>query len=139
MGVAFNWVLVDGIDRDAVQRSSRASERRVDAAERQARADIALLVERSWRAVDQVQSKYRSLTPDEALAREVLRLREKSLAEGLATPLDVIDAQLNLARVQAEQAGAAYEYSQALAALLGATGDLGQFAQRAAGADIQLR
>jgi outer membrane protein TolC len=139
LGVAFNWVLVDGIDRDALQRSTLASERRVDASERQARADIALLVERNYRNVDQARVRFLSLRADDELAREMLRLRQKGLNAGTSTSLDLIDAQLNLAKVQAEQAGAAFDYSQALAALLGATGDLGQFAQRAASADIQLR
>jgi len=139
VGLALNWVLFDGIDRAAVVRSGHAAEMQVDEAERQARQDIALLVERNWRNTDQAKVKFLSLRADESLAREVLRLREKGLAEGLGTAVDVIDAQLNLARVQAEQAGAAYEYSQSLAALLGAVGELDQFPRRAAAADIQLR
>jgi outer membrane protein TolC len=138
-GVAVNLVLYEGIDRSAVLRAGHAAERRVNEIERQARQDIGLLVERHYRNVDQARVRFLSLRADDELAREVLRLRQKGLAEGVSTSLDLIDAQLNLAKVQTEQAGAAYEYSQALAALLGATGDLGQFAQRAASADIQLR
>jgi outer membrane protein TolC len=138
-GVAVNWVLHDGIDRSAVLRAGQAAERRVDEIERQARQDISLLVERNYRNLDQAKVRFLSLRADDELAREVLRLRQKGLAEGVSTSLDLIDAQLNLAKVQSEQAGAAFEYSQALAALLGAVGELGQFAQRAAHADIQLR
>jgi outer membrane protein TolC len=138
-GVAINWVIYEGIDRSAVLRAGHAAERRVNEIERQARQDIGLLVERNYRNVDQARVRFLSLRADDELAREVLRLRQKGLAEGVSTSLDLIDAQLNLAKVQAEQAGAAYEYSQALAALLGAVGDLGRFAQHAASADIQLR
>jgi outer membrane protein TolC len=139
VGVAINWVLFDGIDRAAVVGAGHAAERRVDEIERQARQDIGLLVERNYRNVDQARVRFLSLRADDALAQEVLRLRRKGLAEGLSTTLDVIDAQLNLSKVQAEQAGAAYEYSQALAALLASTGELDQFAQWAARADIQYR
>ena len=139
VGVAMVWVLYDGIDRSAVLSSGHAAERRVDEIERQARQDISLLVERCYRNLDQARVRFMSLRADDALAQEVLRLRRKGLAEGLNTTLDVIDAQLNLAKVQAEQAGAAFEYSQALAALLGSTGELAQFPQWAARADIQHR
>lgn len=139
VGVAAVWVLFDGIDRSAVVGAGRAAERRVDEIERQARQDIALLIERNYRNVDQARVRFLSLRADDELAREVLRLRQKGLKEGVSTSLDLIDAQLNLAKVQTEQAGTAFEYSQALAALLGSTGDLGQFPQRAASADIQLR
>jgi outer membrane protein TolC len=80
--------------------------------------------------------KYLSLRADEELAAEYLRLRVKSLAAGLGTAVEVIDAQLNLAKVQAEQTGAAYEYDMALAALLASTGELDQFSRWAMRADI---
>jgi outer membrane protein TolC len=139
IGVAVNWVLIDGIDRSAVVRSGHAAERRVDEAERQARQDIALLVEQNYRNLDQAKVKYLSLRSDDALALEYLRLRERSLSEGLGTALDLIDAQLNLAKVQTEQASAAYDYSQALAALLASVGEIDQFSVWAERADIQLR
>ncbi len=139
MGVSANWVLIDGIDRDAVARSGQAAERRVDEAERQTRQDIALLVERNYRNVDQASVKYLSLRADDALAQELLRLRRKSLAEGLGTAVDLIDAQLNLAKVQTEQAAAAFEYSQSVAALLASVGELDQLPLWAARADIQHR
>jgi outer membrane protein TolC len=139
VGVAVNWVLMDGIDRAAVVRSGHAAERRVDEAERQARQDIALLVEHNYRNLDQAKVRYLSLRSDDALALEYLKLRERSLTEGLGTALDLIDAQLNLAKVQTEQASAAYDYSQALAALLASVGEIDQFSAWAARADIQLR
>lgn len=138
VGIAVNWVLVDGIDRAAVLRSGHAAERRVDEAERQARQDIALLVEHNYRNLDQAKVRFLSLRADDALAVEYLRLRGRSLSEGLGTTLDLIDAQLNLAKVQAEQASAAYEYSQALAALLASVGEIDQFSAWAARADIKL-
>lgn len=139
VGVVFNWVLIDGTDRAALSRSSLAAALRVDEAERQARQDIALLVESNYRNLDQAKLKYLALRADEELAREYLRLRVKSLASGLGTAVEVIDAQLNLAKVQAEQTGAAYEYSMALVALLTSTGELAKFPQLAQSADIQHR
>jgi outer membrane protein TolC len=136
VGIAFNWILIDGTDKAALSRSSAAAARRVDEAERQAREDISLLVERNYRNLDQSKVKYLSLRADEELAAEYLRLRVKSLAAGLGTAVEVIDAQLNLAKVQAEQTGAAYEYDMALAALLASTGELDQFSRWAMRADI---
>lgn len=137
-GIAINWVLLEGIDRSAVLRAGHAAERRVDEIERQARQDIDLLVERNYRNLDQAKVRFLALRADDELAREVLRLRQKGLQEGVSTTIDLIDAQVNLAKVQAEQAAAAFDYSQALAALLGAVGDLDSFPQWASSADIML-
>lgn len=138
-GVSVNWVIYEGIDRSALLLAGHEAQRRINEIERQARQDIDLLVERNYRNLDQAKVRFLSLRADDKLAREVLRLRQRGVQEGLSTPIDLIDAQVNLAKVQAEQAGAAYDYSQALAALLGAVGELDDFAQRATTADIVLR
>lgn len=58
------------------------------------------------------------------------------LKEGTSTSLDLIDAQLNLAKVQTERASAANNYVQALAALLESSGQTAAFEQYMARADI---
>ena len=65
-----------------------------------------------------------------------ITLRNAGLKEGTSTALDLIDAQLNLAKVQTERASSANQYVQALAALLESTGQSDAFAQYMARADI---
>ncbi len=137
-GVAVRWALWHSIDRDKL---SAAGQRKVEQAEltdAQVRSDIGLLVEKNWLAVEQSRSHYLSGQAQENLARELLRLRQAGLREGTSTALDLIDAQLNLAKVQTERASVANQYVQALAALLESTGQADEFSRYMARADIQI-
>lgn len=137
-GVAVRWTLWDSIDRDKL---SAAGQRKVEQAEltdAQVRSDIGLLVEKNWLAVEQSRTQYLAGQAQENLARELLRLRQAGLKEGTSTALDLIDAQLNLAKVQTERASVANQYVQALAALLESTGQSDEFGRYMARADIQI-
>ena len=69
---------------------------------------------------------------------EVLRLRISGLKAGTSTTLDLIDAQLNHAKVQTERAQAAHDYVLALAALLESSGLSDEFANYMARADVKV-
>lgn len=121
--------------------SAASAQRKIEQAElteQQALADIALLVEKNWLAVDQARTQYLAQQAQEELARELLRLRAAALRGGTGTALELIDAELNLARVQTERAQTAHQYVQALAALLESTGQAGEFERYMAQADIQI-
>ena len=137
-GVAVRWTLWDSIDRDKL---SAAGQRKVEQAEltdAQVRSDIGLLVEKNWLAVEQSRSQYLSGQAQENLALELLRLRQAGLKEGTSTALDLIDAQLNLAKVQTERAAVANQYVQALAALLESAGQSDEFSRYMVRADIKI-
>ncbi len=68
------------------------------------------------------KEQYQSLETSRALAEENLRLNRLSFKEGVATALEVIDAQLALGKVKVEQSKALYEFDVALAQLLRASG-----------------
>lgn len=137
-GVAVRWTLWDSIDRDALAASSQRSIEQAERTQAQALSDIALLVEKHWLAVEQARTQYLAQQAQEDLARELLRLRTAALREGTGTTLELIDAQLNLAKVQTQRAETANQYVQALAALLESTGQSDSFAQYLAQADIQI-
>ncbi len=137
-GIAVRWTLWDSIDRNALQASSQA---KIDQAERtgaQARSDIALLVEKNWLALEQARRQYFAQQAGVDLSAEVLRLRESGLREGTSTTLDLIDAQLNNAKVLTERAQAAHDYVLALAALLESSGLSDEFANYMARADVKV-
>ncbi|GAB4090908.1 TolC family protein [Hydrogenophaga soli] len=138
-GVGVRWSLLDAIDRKTL---AQASERDVQQAQRlkeQAQSDIELLVEKRWLALEQARRAYASLAPSVDLAQEVLRLRRAGVSAGTATPLELIDAELNVAKVQTEQARAAYDYVKALAELLESCGRTQDFTHYMAKADIQVK
>ena len=137
-GVGVRWTLLESVDRDAL---SAASRKQVEQAERlgaQARSDIALLVERNWRAVENARMQYLDMQASVDLAQEGVRLRTAGLREGVSTTLDLIDAETNLAKVQTERAKAANDFVQALAQLLESAGLAKEFTAYAARADITL-
>lgn len=135
-GMAVRWTLWDSIDRDKLAAAGQRAIEQAELTDTQVRSDIVLLVEKNWLAVEQAQTSYQSGQAQEDLARELLRLRTAGLKEGTSTSLDLIDAQLNLAKVQTERASAANDYVQALAALLESTGQTAEFEQYMARADI---
>ena len=137
-GVAVRWTLWDSMDRDKLAAAGQRKVEQAELTDAQVRSDISLLVEKNWLAVEQARTQYLSGQAQENLARELLRLRNAGLKEGTSTALELIDAQLNLAKVQTERASAANQYVQALAALLESTGQSDEFVRYMARADIQI-
>ena len=72
------------------------------------------------------------------LAQEVLRLRTAALREGTGTALELIDAEVNQAKVQTERAQAAYGYVAALAQLLESSGLSEEFSSYIRRADVKV-
>ena len=137
-GIAVRWTLWDSIDRKALAASSQAQVEQAERTGAQARSDIALLVEKNWLALEQARRQYFAQQAGVDLSAEVLRLREAGLREGTSTTLDLIDAQLNNAKVQTERAQAAHDYVLALAALLESSGLSEEFANYMARADVKV-
>ena len=137
-GIAVRWTLWDSIDRKALAASSQAQVEQAERTGAQARSDIALLVEKNWLALEQARRQYFAQQAGVDLSAEVLRLREVGLREGTSTTLDLIDAQLNNAKVQTERAQAAHDYVLALAALLESSGLSDEFANYMARADVKV-
>lgn len=137
-GIGARWTLYTSLDRGALDAASQAQVEQARHTDAQARADIALLVERQWRAAEQARQAYLSMQTGVALAEEIVHLRSIGLREGTSTPLERIDADTNLAKVQTERAQAAYDYVTALAGLYEACGQPGRFADALAHADIRI-
>lgn len=138
-GVGVRWSLLDAIDRKTLAQASQRDVQQAQRLKEQAQSDIELLVEKRWLALEQARRAHGALAPSVTLAQEVLRLRRAGLTAGTATPLELIDAELNVAKVQTEQARAAYDYVKALAELLESCGRTQDFTHYMAKADIQVK
>lgn len=126
-GIGVRFPLWDRADRPNRLRAARALERRVGLLEADTTRQLRTRIERDHREVATAQDQFTALDATLALARESLRVRQAAFAEGHATSLEVVDAQLALARVETERARAAFDYITALAALLDATGQPDRF------------
>jgi len=73
--------------------------------------------------VETAKQQYESLKSSQELTEENLKLYKQSFKEGLATSIEVIDAELALAKVMLEQSQALYEYNVAYAKLMDICGN----------------
>ncbi len=71
-------------------------------------------------------------------ADENLRARRRAFEEGLATSLEVVDAQLSLSAAEVERLRAAYAFDIALAQLLEASGQGKDFPRYLAAAQMEV-
>lgn len=138
VGVGARWTLWDAVDRDKLAAASLQQVAQAERTDAQARSDITLLVERNWRLLEQARRQFFSLQPGLDVADEVLRLRKAGLREGTSTAVDLMDAEMAVAKVQTERAQAAYDYVVALASLLEGCGLSEEFGAYMARADVKV-
>ncbi|TEW86720.1 TolC family protein [Psychrobacter sp. 230] len=137
-GISASWKLWGGLDKAASLASSSAKIRQADLSEIEVSDNLLLLVEKNWHDVNNAQSRYQALQSNVDLAAEVLRLRRLGLQEGVNTTVDVVQAQTQSLKARTEQAQAANDYVQSLAALMQSCGTPLAFNAYLNAADIQL-
>jgi len=137
-GVGVRWTLFDAVNRDKLAAASAKQIEQAERTEQQARSDISLLVEKNWRQLEQTRRQFLATEPGVTLAKEVLRLRRAALREGTGTVLELMDADVNLAKVETERAQVAYDYVLALANLLESCGLSEAFSAYANRADVRI-
>ncbi len=137
-GVSASWKLWGGLDKTASLASSTAKIRQADLSEIEVSDNLLLLVEKNWHDVNNAQSRYQALQSNVDLAAEVLRLRRLGLQEGVNTTVEIVQSQTQYLKARTEQAQAANNYVQALAALMQSCGTPLAFNAYLNAADIRL-
>ena len=122
VGIGLNFKIFDGLSKEYKLASARLQLRRVEALERKAEQDIALLVESLYTGVQSVLATLSAVERSEQFAEEFLRAKSAAFREGMATTTDIVDATLNLSRSKLERVQTAYDLDVALARLLCASG-----------------
>ncbi len=138
IGLAVSVPLVHRINTGKMIAAAKLDQERVEVVARQAERDIPTLIEKNWRALENARIQYLSTASSVELARENIRLQTVAFQQGQVTSLEVVDARLNLAKVETQRAQTAYHYVMGLAQLLEATGETQRLGSLAAAADIQL-
>lgn len=138
IGVGIRMTLLDRLDRRSMIAASQRQSAGIAAYTEQARDDVATLIEKRWRELEQARRRYLLLASSIALAQENVTLRERGFREGLSTSLDLVDARLALSRAEIDRAQAARDYVVALAELLEASGQSERFAEYAGHADLRV-
>ena len=137
-GVGVRWTLFDAVDRNALAASSNKLVEQTERTAAQARSDISLAVEKNWRTLEQTRQQFLASSTSVELSNEVLRLRTSALREGTGTALELMDAEVNQAKVKTERAQIAYDYVMALARLLESCGLSEEFSRYIARADVKM-
>ncbi|MCA1792757.1 MAG: TolC family protein [Desulfotignum sp.] len=133
IGAGVNFTLFDGGARTNKVAAARSKENQAALMERKIARDLETLVSSRYQEMMNASEQYDSLQSSVALAKENIRARSRSFEEGLATSLDVVDAQLSLSEIRVERLLAAYHFDVALARLLEACGRGTEFPQYLAG------
>jgi outer membrane protein TolC len=99
-------------------KASKAEIEAVDAQIKNVQNLIYTGVKKLYQTCISAKEDYEALEINRTLAEENLKLYRASFKEGLATSLEVVDAELELAKIKTEQAKAVFDYNGAYAGLL---------------------
>lgn len=123
VGVGVNIPLLERSGRSGKLKAAKSTVTQLNALQAQARSDLSVLVEKSYRQAEQALEEYNGLGSSLDLARETVNLRTKAFSQGLSTSLDVVDAELFLAGIRTQRAVAIYNYVVTLAKLTALSGE----------------
>jgi outer membrane protein TolC len=129
VGISVSLPLIDRSGRSNKVKAAKSRIEQVAALRSQARQDLALVVEKTYRLIEQAIAEHDGLASSQRLAKKTVELREKAFVQGLSTSLDVVDARLYVAGVKIQRAHAAYTYVMELAKLLTISGQINKFTQ----------
>ena len=137
-GIGLKYTFLSSTDRGEQVQAARATQAAAEAGLRQVKVDLATATTQAYNDLDTARSQFLLLDSSLAASRENLRLQQLSFREGLATSLDVIDAQLRLSGAQLQRVQTAYQFDVTLAQLLAASGQIDRFASYIARADTSI-
>ena len=127
VGVGVNFKLFDGLNREYKYSAAKQTVRRVEALQDKAGNEISVLVEKLYNQLENYRTQMASIEASLAFAEEYLKTKNAAFLEGMSSSTDLIDAELNLAKVKTERIEAAYRYDVSLAQLLEAAGISDEF------------
>ena len=130
VGVGVNFKLFDGLNREYKYSAAKQTVRRVEALQDKAGNDISVLVEKLYNQMENYRTQMASIEASLAFAEEYLKTKNAAFLEGMSSSTDLIDAELNLAKVKTERIEAAYRYDVSLAQLLEAAGISDEYMRR---------
>ncbi|MEG2612223.1 MAG: TolC family protein, partial [Alistipes sp.] len=122
VGVGVNFKIFDGLNREFKYSAAKQTVRRVAVLKGKASDDIAVLVEKLYNQINNYANQIASINSSIVFAKEYLKVKNAAFLEGMSSSSDLIDAELNLAKVQTERMQAAYNYDVLLAQLLETAG-----------------
>ncbi|MCX6138515.1 MAG: TolC family protein [Ignavibacteriales bacterium] len=122
VGIQLNWSLFSGMKHYAKLEAAAHLEREVDFIRADAGKKVTLFVNKNYRDMENSANRYERLKANLALAEEDLKITNGRFQSGLATSLDVVDAELILEKNIIESRNSLFEYYKAMTDLFTASG-----------------
>lgn len=135
IGVGFTWNLFDGLAREKRIRQSKITEQTLVLGRDKAQDELNVGIDKLYTGLLKAQDNVRALNATIELSEELVRIRRKSFAEGMATSTEVVDAETMLATARVARLAAFYEYDVTLMNLLALCGTPEQYEKYAQGSN----
>ena len=126
-GVGFKFNILSREGKNEKIAAAKILKNRLTHTLNQAQSDLSLLVEKTYNEMLQYKQEYEDLSSSLLMAKENLRLRQLAFSEGLATSVDVVDAQMFLTGAKTRRLNAIYNYVQKISQLAVLSGDSNMF------------
>jgi outer membrane protein TolC len=123
-GVGVKYKLASGMGRRSAVSAASSTQAQAEAGVREAQVQVETGVKITHAQAQSARDRYALYGRTIAAADESLRVARLSFRELQGTSRDVTDAQLTAGRVRVDQARAAYDYLEALVALLEVSGQI---------------
>ena len=127
VGVGISIPLLDTSGRSGKTKAAHSAVMQVDYLIAQAKLDLSVLVEKTYKEANQSIEEYQGLSSSLALANENLFLQGKAFKQGLSTSIDVVDAQLFIASIETQRLVASYKYVISLCKLIALSSEINSF------------
>lgn len=129
IGAGFVWNIFDGLNREKSIRIAHKEYESLELGKSQALNELLLLTDKLYSQITDAVNNLTTINTSIELARELVKIREKSFAEGMATSWEVVDAQNTLAKINTAAIMVYFQYDLALANLLAVCGNSELFTQ----------
>lgn len=131
VGLGMTLSLFNGMQDTNRVRRAQSLITSISLQKKQVKKDIQVLVEKHYLEISKYKEQYQALETDLDAARELLRARNRSFAEGLSDSVQVADASLYLSAIELKRLKALYGMDTSLARLLELCGQSSYFTRYA--------
>lgn len=134
IGVGLTWNIFDGLGREKQIRQAKISRHITEIEQAKASDELGVAVDKFYNQTQIALDNVAALRTTVEMSREIVRARQKSFLEGMATSTEVIDAELLLSQVKIATLMAYYQFDAGLIHLLAVCGVPDSFYQYSRGA-----
>ena len=122
VGVGMSWTLFDGLSREGAIAKTKSTLRTVQATHEKTLRDLQTAVDKYYSIITTLLHEHSAQQTTLSLAEELLRMRQRAFAEGMATSTEVVDAVQMLSEAHLSLLATLYTIDTSLSSLLMITG-----------------